>query len=680
LPEQIPLTRDMGRLFLDQVRRLPKETQHLLTIVACDDTGSLEAVLRAAERSGIGADALAPAEEAGLVAILDARIEPRHPLVRSAVHEGATLSERRAAHLALAEVVEFDQRAWHRAAAALGPDDEVAAELERTAERARRRGGCSVAAGALQRAAQLSTTQAEEGRRLVAAARAAWDAAEPARALAMLDRAAPLVDDGWLLAEMSHVRGQIGWRCGDMITASAFLLEGAQHVAPFDARKALEMLFDAGMAARDIGDFGRLAEACRRVAALPASDDPDDVFLADLLATVGGMTVGRSSDEASQVPDLVSRARGYEQPRWLMWAAVGAQATGDTDAAMELLQRAGVIARRNGDVDNLIFSLVGQTIGTLLVGKRGARAESNEGLSLAREAGLTNAVSLLLAALAWGAAVEGDAEACRAHAAEACTSAQAHGFAMANSIAEWGMGMLDLALGRPEDAATRLSALGVPQVGVNHPFVAVGSAGDLIEAAIRSGRLDLADGAQAKVEAFAGADAPAWAGALLARCRAMRATGEEAEQAYGEALRLHGDGARPLDWARTELLFGEFLRRERRRVEAREHLRAALERFERLGATPWAERARAELRASGETARKRDPSTLLQLTPQELQVARFVAEGLSNKEVAAQLFLSPRTVDAHLRNVFSKLGITSRTQLARLDLEPDAGAAQPALA
>jgi DNA-binding CsgD family transcriptional regulator len=320
------------------------------------------------------------------------------------------------------------------------------------------------------------------------------------------------------------------------------------------------------------------------------------------------------------------------------------------------------------------------TIGTLMLGKRGAKAESTEGLALAREAGLTNVVSLLLAALAWGAAVEGDEDACRAQAAEACTIAHAHHFAMANSIAEWAVAMLDLALGRPEEAATRLAALGTPQVGVSHPFVLVASAGDRIEAAVRCGRPDLADGAEAALEVFSAREAPAWARALLARCRALRATGDAAEEAYSEALLFHADGSRPLDWARTQLLLGEFLRRGRRRSEAREHLRDALERFERLGAGPWAERARAELRASGETARKRDPSTLLQLTPQELQVARFVAGGLSNKEVAAQLFLSPRTIDAHLRSVFSKLGVTSRTQLARLDLEPDAEPVQPALA
>jgi DNA-binding NarL/FixJ family response regulator len=376
----------------------------------------------------------------------------------------------------------------------------------------------------------------------------------------------------------------------------------------------------------------------------------------------------------------VSRAQSFERPRWILWAAVGAQATGEIEASTMLLQRAASLARRNGDIDNLVFALVGMTIGTLMLGKRGAKAESTEGLALAREAGLTNVVSLLLAALAWGAAVEGDEEACRAQAAEASTIAQANNFAMANSIAEWGVAMLDLALGRPEEAATRLAALGVPHIGVSHPFVLVASAGDRLEAAVRGGRLDLADGAEAALDGFDAREAPAWARALQARCRAMRATGAAVDEAYAEALALHADGSRPLDWARTELLFGEFLRRGRRRVEAREHLREALERFERLGARPWAERARAELRASGETARKRDPSTLLQLTPQELQVARFVAEGLSNKEVAAQLFLSPRTIDAHLRNVFSKLGVTSRTQLARMDLERDAEPATPTLA
>ncbi len=203
------------------------------------------------------------------------------------------------------------------------------------------------------------------------------------------------------------------------------------------------------------------------------------------------------------------------------------------------------------------------------------------------------------------------------------------------------------------------------------------SAADLVEACVRSGRDAEAAAAYAVLEGFARPGAPAWALAQAARCRAL--LGRDAEREFAEALRLH---TRPFDRARTQLLYGEHLRRQRKRVQARAQLRAALETLDALGAAPWAERARAELRASGETARKRDPSTLAQLTPQELQVARFVGEGLSNKEVAAQLFLSPRTIDAHLRSVFAKLGVTSRTQLARMELGADAPSSQalPAIA
>jgi ATP/maltotriose-dependent transcriptional regulator MalT len=402
--------------------------------------------------------------------------------------------------------------------------------------------------------------------------------------------------------------------------------------------------------------------------------------MTDLLLAVTGLTGGRSARDTPLMLDVIERARAVDDPQWLMWAAVGAQAAGNTAAEAELLARAASRSRAAGEIHNLVYALLGTTIGTLVVGRRGARAESEEALALGRESGMSNAVSLLLAALAWGAAVHGDDDECRAYAVEASTVALANGHAIANSIAEWALAMLDLAAGRPDEAATRLAALGAAPPGVGHPFIQMTSAADLIEASIRSGRPELPGPAMFALGRFADDGSPAWARALAARCVALQATGTEAEQAYLEALHLHSDGARPLDWARTELLFGEFLRRGRRRVEAREHLRAALERFERLEALPWAERARAELRASGETARKRDPSTLLELTPQELQVARFVAEGLSNKEVAAQLFLSPRTIDAHLRNVYSKLSITSRTQLARIDLEPDTEPAQPALA
>jgi ATP/maltotriose-dependent transcriptional regulator MalT len=295
-------------------------------------------------------------------------------------------------------------------------------------------------------------------------------------------------------------------------------------------------------------------------------------------------------------------------------------------------------------------------------------AEASEGLKLARETGQRNAAQSFHAVLAWMAAVRGLENECRAHAAEVTQGVRVSGLANANTIAEWAVAMLDLSLGRPDATIARLAALSTAPPGVLQPFYVLLFTPDLVEALVRAGRLEEARQAAAPLEAFARPGGPTWAFPLAARCHALVCEGDEAEAQFAEALGHYTDSSRPFDHARTRLLFGEHLRRQRRRIDSRGQLRRAFDLFETLGAELWAERARAELRASGETARKRDPSTLGQLTPQELQIARFVADGLSNKEVAAQLFLSPRTVDHHLRHVFAKLGITSRTQLARLPL------------
>jgi DNA-binding NarL/FixJ family response regulator len=237
--------------------------------------------------------------------------------------------------------------------------------------------------------------------------------------------------------------------------------------------------------------------------------------------------------------------------------------------------------------------------------------------------------------------------------------------AMASSIARRALALLDLSLGRPEQAAARLAALRSAPVGEAHPLWVLMSTADLVEALQQAGRTGEAVAAAAAAEEFAQPDAPTWAHALAARCRAMLADGDEAIRNFDAAVRLLENANRPFDRARTQLALGGFLRRQRRRADARECLRAAMQTFEQLGAEPWAERARVELRATGETARKRDPSTLTQLTPQEAQIARLVGDGKSNKDVAAQLFLSPRTVEYHLAKVFAKLGITSRAELIR---------------
>jgi DNA-binding CsgD family transcriptional regulator len=663
LPHALPLTRGIEQVFLERVGRLSEPAQRLLLIAAADDTGRLAPVLRAA---GISADALTEAEDARLVAVRGSELEFRHPLVRSAVYQAAPSSHRRAAHVALAgaltEAPEADQRAWHRAAAVLGPDPEIAAELEGTADRAQMRSGHAAAASALERAAELSADTDAKARRLMAAALAAWDAGETERAAWLLDRAEPIVTDPRRRADLDHGRAVLELRRGSLLDAGARLAAAAASVAPLDAQKAFELLMDAGGVAGRTGDSALMAQVS---AALPRSED---AVLADLLTGVGALLDGNSAEPVPAIREALARAAATPNPRLVTWALLGAALLGDEAMERALLQRALGVARASGSVGLLVLVLEAAVNAGVLSGRDSLEADATEGLGLAEDAGLPNAVQSFSAALAWVAALRGREDECRRRAAEVARAVRSSGLANANTTAEWALGMLDLSTGRPDATIARLTALSEGPPGVLHPFYALLFAPDLVEACVRAGRPDEARSAAGALEHFAQPPAPAWALALAARCRALLAPAERAEHEYAEALQIYEQISRPFDRARTALLFGEHLRRERRRVGSREHLRTAFEGFQALGASLWAERAAAELRASGETARKRDPSTIDQLTPQELQIARFVAEGLSNKEVAAQLFISPRTVDHHLRNVFTKVGITSRTQLARLGL------------
>jgi DNA-binding CsgD family transcriptional regulator len=326
-------------------------------------------------------------------------------------------------------------------------------------------------------------------------------------------------------------------------------------------------------------------------------------------------------------------------------------------------------AREQGAITVLAHALSMEAQAELWNGRvASARANASEGLALARETGQEGAACSLLSILARTAAFYGQEDECRGRAEEAIELAVAHGVGFAAGNATWALAELELSLGMPSEALSRLEIVAEGGAGLSHSGLRFLIAPDLVEAAIRADRREVAEAALADYEAWASGTDGALAAPLVTRCRALVAEGEEANGHYEEALRLHGEHDQPFDRARTELLYGGALRRGRERKQARNHLRTALDLFEQLGAAGWAERARTELRASGETARRRDPSTLDQLTPQELQIARFVAEGATNKEVAAQLFLSPRTIDFHLRNVFSKLGIKRRGELGRFDL------------
>jgi DNA-binding CsgD family transcriptional regulator len=678
LVSSIPPTTSVEAAYLQRVDRLPPPTRQLLLLAACEETGDRSTITRAGAELGLDSEALVVAEERGLVRVGHDRVEFRHPLVRSAVYRGAGFAERERAHRALAAVLsrpaDADRRAWHRSAATVGTDEEVADELERTAERARLRSGYAATAAAMERAAELTADTDSRARRLVSAVSAAWHAGQPSRASALADRASPFVSNPRQRAELDHVRGEIQHRSGALLAAGRILMAGAEVAAPVDSRKALEMLFDAASSGMQSGDYALVAKAGQRAAALARSNDDEERFLADLLVGVGSLWLGTTAQEVPLVLDVIARAEAFDEPRWLTGAAMGASTLGHEASEALLLSRAVALARASGAVDSLTLALLSTAVAGILGGRFAVAAEASEGLRLAREAQLPGAASLQLAILAWFAAARGEDDECRSFAAEVVESAAATGNALANSIAEWGLALLDLGRGRPEETITRLGALAAAPIGVGHPLIVLMSAPDLVEACVRTGREEQARAAGVVLERFAQPGAPTWALALAARCHAVRLQGAAAETAFYDALRLHAESNRPFDRARTELLYGEFLRRERRRTDAREQLRAALDAFERLRTEPWAERARAELRASGEMARKRDPSTLADLTPQELQIARLVGEGSSNKDVAAQLFLSPRTVEYHLRKVFMKLGISSRGELIRHGVGHDADA------
>jgi DNA-binding NarL/FixJ family response regulator len=663
LPDPLPVGARVERAFADRIQRLPPATRAALLVVAADDTGEVATVLRAGRLLELDGLALGPAETAGLVRVAGGRAEFRHPLVRSAVYRNAGFGERRAVHLALAEsmdgAADADRRAWHRAAVAAGPDEPVAAELERSAERAQARSGYAAAAAALERAAELTGDGAARAGRLAAGANAAWLAGRPDWALGLVERAAGGAAPPRLGAELAQLRGQIELFCGSPADAHRILADGAAGIAAADPERAALLLAGAAQAAWVAGDTARAVAAAEQLAglALPEGSPtgpPGRVYM--------GLAAFMDGDPARAAPLLravVEASPADAPPDQLMSAASAAMFLGD--------DRAASAARAAGAVGALPWVL--QLVATVeaWTGRWGpAMASASEGLRLALETRQQIASAHQHGLLAWLAAAQGREPDCRAHAAAALEVAAPRGIAPQVAMAGWALGLLDLSAGRPAPACDRLQELATPGSGHGHPLLALWSAADLVEAAVRSGRAEAAPAALALLEGWAAAAGAPWGLALAARCRGLLAGGEEAEACFAEALDLHAAGGRPFDRARTQLLYGEALRRGRRRSQARGHLRAALDGFDQLGAEPWAERARAELRASGETARRRDPSTLTQLTPQELQIARLAADGATNREIAAQLFLSPRTVEYHLYKVFPKLGIASRAELARL--------------
>jgi len=675
LPAPLPLSRRLQQTYYRQVAALPAPTRTFLLVAAAEETGDLGLVRRAAQALGVPATASGGAERSGLIIVDAPAMAFRHPLVRAAVYQGATSADREAAHAALAGALDdlptselsADRRAWHRAAAAAEPDERVAAELEQAANRARQRLGHAAAAAALERAARLTPDQPERAGRLIAAAGAALDAGRPDAAIALAGQGQNLTAEPGALAEIARVRAWVAMERGAMHRVHELVVAGAGPIAGSDPMTAAAMLRLGAVAGWWAGDAKLVQDAADRMTELGQSElipGPGALqAMADLLA-------GRPAAAVPRLAEVVAAVR-HSEPEQLavrFYAANMAMLIGDFDSARDLMLSTAQACRAQGVIRFLAPLSLGLSYADFCLTRFRAAAEAaTEGLRLAQDTGQPVRAAGLYGMLALLAAVSGDEPRCHEMAARAGDQFAGDEVANVAAMAQWALGLLDLGLGRYAAALERfeLTASGA----MRHYIQPILFAPDQVEAALRLGAADRAAEPLARFAAWAGAAGQPWALAALHRCQALTREGDP-EGHFREALRQHAVSGRPFEHARTALLYGEWLRRGRRGADARAPLRAALALFDRTGARPWAERARAELRAAGEPAPAGAPAPdrLSPLTPQELQVVRLAASGATNRDIAAQLFISPRTVSHHLYRAFPKLGVTNRTALARLDL------------
>ncbi|MBM7787638.1 ATP-binding protein [Tenggerimyces flavus] len=670
----IRLTNRVVDAFHHQVRALPENSQRLLLVAAADDTGDLTVVLRAAAELGLGLTELQPAEASGLVLVEADGLAFRHPLVRAAVYHGATLAERTAAHGALAASAEAngdeDRGAWHLAIAATTPDETVAAKLERAGTRQAARNGQAAAATGFERAAQLSPDGTDAVRRMALACEAAVASGQLEWARGRAHRALPQARDNAVRARLLDVLARAELSVGTLDRAHDLLVEAAGLVGEAEPDRAFWML----VAAAHAGWAGPTNED-QIAGPLDQVDDlafaPDEPLLAVswLIRWATAVSLGRSTNRYPPLAEVLPRARkaaagagANALVEVASFAFIAGRDEVSNEVALELVGR----ARAEGMLFALPVALGQLALTHVLRGRhREALVTGGEAVRIGRDLGQPMWVRYASGALAYVAAIEGSAEACVRYAADAEVAADApDGAATGTEWARTALGLLDLGAGRVAEAYDRL--LSVRSGPIRHQSAVVRCVPDLVEAAVRLGRAaEVAEAFDAYAHWAQVVDQP-WAAALVARCRALLDAGS-AERHFEEALALHATDDRPFERGRTSLLYGEFLRRRLQRGEARVHLGTALQLFESLGAAPWAERARMELDASGASvARTSVPDTFASLTPQELQITQLAAQGLTNRDIAAQLFLSPRTVAYHLYKAYPKLGIASRAELAEL--------------
>ena len=665
-PGAVPLDGRIEESFGRQLAALPAQTRRLVQLAAADPSGDPVLVWRAAGRLAIGAGAARPAEEAGL-AEFGARVRFRHPLVRSAAYRSASVQTRQELHGALAEAtdpaVDPDRRAWHRAQAAPGPDEEVAAELEQSAGRAQRRGGLAAAAAFLERSAGLTLDPARRAQRALAAAQAKHQAGALDAALFLLAMAQAGPLDELASARVDLLRGQIAFASGLGSDAPPLLLKAAKRLESLNLDLARETYLNAWMAALFAGRFagaGDLTEVSRAARGLATVQSPQPAALVldalTLLVTDGPTAAAPALRQVVRVfaSDSIS---AEEEIRWGWLAQAAASAVWDDVGWRAMLARQVQLARDVGALDQLPIDL--GALGTDAAWRGDfamAAALIAETNAICAATGSRSApfAAMLLASL------RGDQAEATPLIEATIAEATAAGQGIAVTYAHWAAAILANGLGRYADALAAAQ-----QASQDSPalYMAMWALPELIEAATRTGNAHIASDALARLAETTQAGETDFGLGMEARSRALVSEGETAERCYREAIdRLGRTQLRP-ELARAHLLYGEWLRRENRRRDARAELRTAYDLFTAMGIEAFAGRARRELLATGDTVRKRTVEAASELTAQEAHIARLAVDGRTNAEIGAQLYLSIRTVEWHLSKVYTKLGVGSRREL-----------------
>jgi len=670
--DSLPLVSRVEASFRRRVEQLPEETQRLLLLGAAEPTGDPMLLWQAAAVLGLPIEATAPAEADDLIAV-GARVTFCHPLLRSAIYRAASADRRRTAHRALAESIDPerdpDRRAWHRAHAALAPDDDVALELELSADRARARGGSAAGAAFLQRAVALTADPARRAERALAAAQASLEAGAFDAALGMLDTAEARPLDKLQRARVDLLRGRIA-SASNFGSAASALLKAAGQLELLDVDLARQTYLEAWHAATAAGEpasAGTLRQISRAICAAPRP--AHEPLASDLL--LDGLARLVAEGLAPAAPTLRKAISAFRDDGQLLqfgqMAATAAVALWDVVSWDAVITRQLQLARDTGALAQLATALQGKAIVVTWSGDF-----SEAGSVIAEADAVTAATGIRIAS--YGAMLLAAYEGREAEASALLTTtienATARGEGVGVQFARWTTAVLFNGLGRYGEAlvVARQASDAAPELFISHWALA-----ELVEACVRSGNADLAAEALERLVEAPSASGTDWGLGIVARSRALASEDDGAEALYLEAIiRLGRTPLRP-ELARAHLVYGEWLRRENRRMDARVELRTAYELFISFGAHAFAERTRRELLATGEKVRKRSDETRGQLTAQEEQIARLAAGGQTNQDIGGQLFLSPRTVEWHLHKVFTKLGVASRMQLR--DKLPDAARA-----